>query len=417
VMENTAGGAERRPARVKQIGWEPYVQQPMIYFDHHATTPVDPAVLVAMLPCFNEHFGNPSSRGHSPGQEAHRLAEEGRARVAALIGAAPEEIVFTSGATESDNLAVKGAARALAGGGRHVVTTVLEHPAVLEPCRTLEREGFSVTRVGVGPEGVVDPQSVGEALRAETVLVSVMAANNEVGTIQPVAEIGEICRARGVVFHCDAVQAVGRMPVSVETLGVDLMSLSAHKMYGPKGVGALYVRRGRRPRVRLQAQAEGGGQEKGRRSGTLNVPGIVGFGEAARLAMEALASGEPERIRGLRDRLLRGLRERIEGVALNGASEPRLPGNLNVSLAGAEAETLLLSLGERIAISAGAACAEAGGKGSHVLRALGLPDERVYTSLRFGLGRFNTESEVETVVEAVVEAVRAARRRSAPLAR
>jgi cysteine desulfurase len=385
----------------------------MIYFDHHATTPVDPAVLAAMLPYFSERFGNPSSRGHAWGEDAHGAVEAARAQVAGLIGAAPEEIVFTSGATESDNLAVKGAARAA--GGRHVVTTALEHPAVLEPCRTLEREGFEVVRIGVGPEGIVDAGALREALRPDTALVSVMAANNEIGTIQPVAEIGEACRARGVLFHCDAVQAVGRIPVSVEAMGVDLMSLSAHKMYGPKGVGALYVRRGRRPRVRLQAQVDGGGQERGLRPGTLNVPGIVGFGEAARVAAAALASGEAERIRALRDLLLRSLRERLDGVSLNGALEPRLPGNLNVSIARAEAETLILSLGGRIAISSGAACAEAGGKGSHVLRALGLADERVYTSLRFGLGRWNTESEIETVVEALVVAVRAARGRSAPV--
>ena len=384
----------------------------MIYFDHHATTPVDPAVVAAMLPYFTEGFGNPASRGHAYGQEAHRAVEEARAQLAWLVGAAPEEIVFTSGATEADNLAVRGSARAFGGTARHIVTTVLEHPAVLEPCRTLEREGFTVTRIGVGPDGIVDPDAVRKALRPDTALVSVMAANNEIGTIEPIAAIGAICRERGILFHSDAVQAVGRIPVSVGDWGVDLMSLSAHKMYGPKGVGALYVRRGRRPRVRLQAQAEGGGQERGLRSGTLNVPGIVGFGEAARQAAAAIAGGEAERIRGLRDRLWQALRTRIYGVALNGAAEPRLPGNLNVSIAGAEAETLVLSLGGRIAISSGAACAEAGGKGSHVLRALGLPDERVYTSLRFGLGRYNTEPEVDVVAEEVAREVVHARARA-----
>ncbi len=384
----------------------------MIYFDHHATTPVDPEVVAAMLPYFTERFGNPASRGHAYGQEAHRAVEEARAQLAALVGAAAEEIVFTSGATEADNLAVRGSVRAPGGSARHVVTTVLEHPAVLEPCRTLEREGCTVTRIGVGPDGMVDPDAVREALRPDTALVSVMAANNEIGTIEPIAEIGEICRERGILFHSDAVQAVGRLPVSVEAWGVDLMSLSAHKMYGPKGVGALYVRRGRRPRVRLQAQAEGGGQERGLRSGTLNVPGIVGFGEAARKAGAALAGGEADRLRSLRDRLWERLRSQTDGVTLNGAMEPRLPGNLNVSIAGAEAETLILSLGGQIAISSGAACAEAGGKGSHVLRALGLPDERVYTSLRFGIGRFNTEAEVDLVAEAVARAVSAARARA-----
>ena len=385
-----------------------------IYLDHHATTPVDPHVLSAMLPYFTEKFGNPSSRQHVFGQEAARAVTEGRAHVAALVGAQSEEIVFTSGATESDNLAIRGAARSLAARGRHVVTTAIEHPAVLEPCRTLEREGFEVTRVEVGPDGVVDPARVAAALRADTVLVSVMAANNEIGTIQPVVEIGALCRDRAVVFHCDAVQALGRIPVDVADWNVDLMSLSAHKMYGPKGVGALYVRRDRKPRLRLQPQAEGGGQEKGVRSGTLNVPGIVGFGEAARLSGQAIASGEPQRLRALRDRLFEGLRTRIDGVELNGAAEPRLPGNLHVSIDRAEAETLILSLGGRIALSSGAACAEAEGKGSHVLRALGLGDERVYTALRFGLGRYNDAGEVDTVVEALAEAVKTARARWQP---
>jgi cysteine desulfurase len=383
-----------------------------LYFDHHATTAVDPAVVAAMLPYFTEHFGNPSSRGHRHGEEAHRAVEEARAQVARLVGALPDEIVFTSGATESDNLAVRGVARAMASSGRHVVTTVLEHPAVLEPCRTLEKEGFAVTRITVGPEGLVDAKDIEAALRPDTVLVSMMAANNEIGTIQPVAEVGALCRARNVLLHSDAVQALGRVPVNVETWGVDLMSLSAHKMYGPKGVGALYIRKQRRPRVRLQPQAEGGGQEKGLRSGTLNVPGIVGFGEAARLAAEAMETGEPERIRRLRDLLRAGLESRIDGVTLNGAALPRLPGNLNVSIARAEAETLILSLGGRIALSSGAACAEAGGKGSHVLRALGLPDERVYTALRFGLGRYNTDAEVAEVIDAIADAVAAARARS-----
>ncbi|HEX6739612.1 MAG TPA: cysteine desulfurase family protein [Vicinamibacteria bacterium] len=385
----------------------------MIYFDHHATTPCDPSVVAAMLPCFADVFGNPSSRQHAAGQEAERAVEAARARVAALIGAAPEDIVFTSGATESDNLAVRGVARALEDRGRHLVTTEIEHSAVLEPCRTLEREGFSVTRVPVGPDGVLDPERLAGALRPDTVLVSVMAANNEIGTLQPVAEVGRLCRERGIVFHSDAVQALGRVPVDVEAWGADLLSLSAHKMYGPKGVGALYLRRSRRPRVKLQPQAEGGGQEHGVRSGTLNVPGIVGFGEACALAGEALAGGEPERLRRLRDRLLAGLRAAIDGVTVNGALEPRLPGNLHVSIEGAPAETLILSLGDRFALSAGSACSEGGGRGSHVLRALGLPDERIFTALRFGLGRYNTEAEVDAVVEAMAAAVAAARARTA----
>jgi cysteine desulfurase len=387
-----------------------------VYFDHHATTPLDPAVLAAMLPHLGERFGNPSSVQHVFGQEARAAVDQARERVASLIGAGAEEIIFTSGATESDNLAIRGIGRALAGRGRHVVSTAIEHPAVLEPCRTLEREGFDVTRVGVSPEGLVDPADVVAALRPDTVLVSLIAANNEVGTIQPVAEVGAVCRERGILFHSDAVQAVGRIPVNVDAWKVDVMSLSAHKMYGPKGVGALYLRKDRRPRVRPQPQAEGGGQEKGLRSGTLNVPGIVGFGEAARVAKQALAGGEAERIRALRDRLLAGLITRIDGVEMNGALEPRLPGNAHISIARAEAETLILSLGGTIALSSGAACAEAGGKGSHVLRAMGLPDDRVFTALRFGLGRYNTEPEVDVVVEALARAVKATRERSAPAA-
>jgi cysteine desulfurase len=388
-----------------------------IYLDHHATTPVDPAVAAAMLPYLTEKFGNPSSRQHALGQEAHAAVEEARAQVARLVGADPADIVFTSGATESDNLAIRGAARALAAKGRHIVTTAIEHPAVLEPCRTLEREGFEVTTVGVGADGLVSPDDVARALRPDTVLVSMMSANNEIGTIQPVAEIGGLCRDRGIVFHADAVQSVGRLPVDVHEWGTDLVSLSAHKMYGPKGVGALYVRRSRRPRLKLQPQAEGGGQEKGVRSGTLNVPGIVGFGEASRLAGEALKGGEAQRIAALRDRLLDGLTERVGGVEVNGSTSHRLPGNLHVSIARAEAETLILSLGGRIAISSGAACAEAGGKGSHVLRALALPDDRVYTALRFGVGRFNDAAEIDAAVEALAAAVGDARARAAAASR
>ncbi len=365
-----------------------------------------------MLPFLGERFGNPSSRGHAQGAEAHAAVEEARAALAALVGASPAEIIFTSGATESDNLAIRGAARANAERGHHIVTTSLEHSAVLEPCRTLEREGFAVTRVAVDARGIVDAEAVAAALRPDTVLVSVMAANNEIGTLQPLAEIGALCRGRGVLLHSDAVQAVGRLPCDVETWSVDLMSLSAHKMYGPKGVGALYVRRGRTPRVRLQAQAEGGGQERGLRSGTLNVPGIVGFGAAARLAAEALRGGEPGRLRELRDRLLLALRTELGGIEVNGDLLLRLPGNLHVSIDGVEAETLLLSLGSRIALSTGAACAEADGRGSHVLRAIGLADASVYSSVRFGIGRYNTADEIDAVVEALAGAVKEARSRT-----
>ena len=385
-----------------------------IYLDHHATTPADPAVVAAMLPYFTERFGNPSGKSHSFAAEAHQAVEEARARVAALVGARADEIVFTSGATEADNLAVRGAARALASKGKHVVTSVLEHAAVLETCRTLEREGFTVTRVGVGSDGIVDLDDVRRALRPDTVLVSLMAANNEIGTVQPVAEVGALCREHGAVFHTDAVQAVGRMPVSVEDLCVDLMSLSAHKMYGPKGVGALFVRKGRRPPLRLQPQMEGGGQERGLRSGTLNVPGIVGFGESARLSASSLASGEAARIGALRDRLLTALRSSIDGIEVNGRLDARLPGNLNISIEGIEAETLLLSLGDAVALSSGAACSEAGGKGSHVLRALGLDDTRVYSAIRFGIGRYNIEGEIDETARLLAHAVAESRARTAP---
>jgi cysteine desulfurase len=384
-----------------------------VYLDHHATTPVDPAVLAAMLPYFTEKFGNASSRQHLYGQEADLAVQVARAEVAELISAPPGDIIFTSGATESNNLAVRGVCEATKReGGGHIVTTVLEHAAVVEPCRTLERQGFRVSRIETGTEGLVDPQRVIAALEPDTVLVSMMAANNEIGTVQPVAEVGRVCRERGIAFHCDAVQALGRLPVDVEAWGVDLLSVSAHKMYGPKGAGALYLRKDRRPRLRLVPRLEGGGQEKGLRSGTLNVPGIVGLGEAARLARAALADGEPARIAVLRDRLLAGLRARIDGVHVNGALTPRLPGNLHVSIDHAEAETLILSLGGRVAISSGAACAEAGGKGSHVLRAIGLSDERVYTALRFGLGRYNTAAEMDAVVDALTDAVAASRSRA-----
>jgi cysteine desulfurase len=383
-----------------------------VYLDHHATTPVDAAVLAAMMPYFTETFGNASSRQHEYGRAAHAAVEEAREKVAALVNAQPGDIVFTSGATESDNLAVRGVARGRREPGGHIVTTLLEHAAVLEPCRTLEREGYGVSRVETRADGVIDAQRVIDALQPDTILVSMIAANNEIGTLQPVADVGRACRERGIVFHTDAVQALGRVPVDVEAWGVDLLSVSAHKMYGPKGVGALYVRKERRPRLRLAPLFEGGGQEKGLRSGTLNVPGIVGLGEACRLAGQALADGEADRISALRDLLLASLRARIDGISVNGALSPRLPGNLHVSIERAEAETLIISLGGRIAISSGAACAEAGGKGSHVLRAIGLSDERVYTALRFGLGRYNTAAEIDVVVAALAEAVEAARARS-----
>jgi len=368
-----------------------------VYLDHHATTPVDPAVVGAMLPYLTEKFGNPSSRQHLFGQEAHAAVEEARAHVARLIGAETGDIVFTSGATESNNLAVRGVGRGAGSRGRHLVTTAIEHPAVLEPARSLEREGFEVTVVGVGPEGIVSADEIARALRPDTVLVSVMAANNEIGTVQPIAEIGRLCHEREILFHTDAVQAIGRVPVSVEAWGADLVSVSAHKMYGPKGVGALYVRRARRPRIRLQAQAEGGGQEKGLRSGTLNVPGIVGFGKAAELCKQEMAA-EGERLGGLRDYLNQRLHANLDEIFINGSMEHRLPHNLNISFAYVEGESLLMGIND-VAVSSGSACTSASLEPSYVLKALGAGDDLAHSSIRFGLGRFTTKEEVDYVAD------------------
>jgi cysteine desulfurase len=382
---------------------------PLIYLDHHSTTPVDPGVFEAMRPYFGELFGNPSSRAHTLGQDADRAVSEARERVGELIGAEGREIVFTSGATESNNLAIQGAARA-AGRG-HLVTSAIEHASVLETCRALERQGYGLTVVPVSGDGVVRIEEIAPALRADTILVSVMAANNEIGTLQPVAKIASLCRDLGILVHCDAVQAAGRMPIGVREWGVDFLTLSGHKIYGPKGVGALFVRRSGRPRVKLVPLAHGGGHEGGLRPGTLNVPGIVGMGEACRLAREALALGEPARLLDLRQRLLAGLEERVGGIEVNGSLDRRLAGNLNVSIDGVAAEPLLLSVGGRVALSAGAACAEAEGKGSHVLAALGLSQKRIQTSVRFGLGRYNTRAEVDAAVDALATEALALRAR------
>jgi len=379
-----------------------------IYMDAHATTPVDPRVLDAMLPMFREEFGNASSRNHAYGREAEAAVEDARADVAALIGASPKEIVWTSGATESDNLAIQGAARAGRASGDHLVTCVTEHPAVLDPLRQLEKEGWRVTRLAVDARGCLDPDDLRAALEPATVLVSIMIANNEVGTIHPVRELAALVHAHSsALFHTDAVQAVGLLPVDVEVDGIDLLSLSAHKIHGPKGVGALYVRR-RRPTVRLAPLVFGGGQERGLRSGTLNVPGIVGLGAAARLAAGE-RDADAARLGTLRDRLRRRLTEGLDGVDLNGDAERRLPNNLNVSFAGVEAEELLQEVPE-VAVSTGAACASAKPDPSHVIAALGLGVARAQSSIRFGLTRFNTEAEVERVAEAFVAAVRKLRR-------
>ena len=373
-----------------------------IYMDHHATTPVAPEVFEAMRPYFMEQFGNAASRSHPFGWAAEAAVETARAQIAQLIGCKPMEVVFTSGATESDNLAIKGVAYAYREEGNHLITSQFEHHAVLDPCKRLEKEGFEVTCLPVSRDGLVDPADVAKAITPKTILVSVMLANNEIGTIQPLAEIGSICKERGVLFHSDAVQGVGKIPVSVDDLGVDLLSLTAHKLYGPKGVGALYVRM-EKPRVKLAAQMDGGGHEKGRRSGTLNVPGIVGLGKACELSGQVMAT-EAARLTALRERLWAGIQARLERVHLNGHARLRLPGNLNVSFGGADGGTLLLALKE-VAVSSSSACTTGSIAPSHVLRALGLRHELALSSLRFGLGRGNTEEEVDYVVERVAEEV------------
>ncbi len=373
-----------------------------IYLDNNSTTRVDPRVVEAMLPFFTEHYGNAASRTHSFGWKAEEAVEQARAEVAGLIGASPKEIVFTSGATESNNLALKGAAGMYRRKGNHIVTVRTEHKAVLDPCRRLEREGFEVTFLPVDEYGRVSAEQVAEAVTERTILVSVMAANNEIGTLQPVAEIGQVCKARGVLFHTDAAQAVGKIPFDVEATGADLVSLSAHKLYGPKGVGALYVRR-RDPHVRLEPLIDGGGHEKGMRSGTLPVPLIVGFGAACALCRAEMAQ-EVERTRGLRERLRIGIQDRLSDTRLNGHPAERLPGNLNLSFAFVQGEALMMAL-RNVAVSSGSACTSASVEPSYVLRALGLDDDLAHSSIRFGLGRFNTAEEVDYVIGEVVRHV------------
>ena len=373
-----------------------------IYMDHHATTPVAAEVFEAMRSYFMEKFGNAASRNHAFGWAAESAVEAARAQVAHLIGCKPVELVFTSGATEADNLAIKGAAYAGREKGNHVITCQIEHHAVLDPCKRLEKDGFDVTYLPVDSSGRVDPGAVAAAITPKTILVSIMLANNEIGTIQPLADIGKICKERGVLFHSDAVQGVGKIPANVDALGVDLMSLTAHKLYGPKGVGALYVRMGK-PRVRLVAQMDGGGHEKGRRSGTLNVPGIVGLGKACELA-EQIMESEAVRLTALRERLKTGIFERLDHVHLNGHPTERLPGNLNVSFEFVEGESLLMSLKD-VAVSSGSACTSASLEPSYVLRALGIGEELAHTSIRFGLGRGNTEEEVDYVCDQLAEQV------------
>jgi cysteine desulfurase len=373
-----------------------------IYMDYHATTPVDPRVLDAMLPYFREDFGNAASKSHAFGWRAEEAVEAARQEVADLIGASPKEIVFTSGATESDNLAIKGAAHFYKDKGRHLVTVKTEHKAVLDSMHRLEREGFEVTYLPVGRDGLVDPAAVAAALRPDTILVSVMHANNEVGVVQPIEEIGRLTRAKGIAFHCDAVQSAGKIPFDVERMNVDLAALSAHKMYGPKGVGALYVRR--KPRVRLIAELDGGGHERGYRSGTLNVPGIVGLGKACALARAELAD-EAGRVLRLREKLRHALERGLDLVTVNGSLERRLPGNLNMSFAYVEGEALMMAVKD-VAVSSGSACTSASLEPSYVLKAMGVGDDLAHSSIRFGLGRFTTEEEVDHVADLVVAKVK-----------
>ncbi|MFP3584861.1 IscS subfamily cysteine desulfurase [Paraburkholderia sp. SIMBA_055] len=364
-----------------------------IYMDYSATTPVDPRVVDKMIPYLREQFGNPASRSHSYGWTAERAVEEARENVAALVNADPREIIWTSGATESDNLAIKGAAHFYKSKGKHIITVKTEHKAVLDTCRELEREGFEVTYLDVQDDGLIDLAKFKAALRPDTILVSVMSVNNEIGVIQDIEAIGEITREKGIIFHVDAAQATGKIDIDLQKLKVDLMSFSAHKTYGPKGIGALYVRR--KPRVRIEAQMHGGGHERGMRSGTLATHQIVGMGEAFRIAREEMAT-ENERIRMLRDRLLRGLSE-IDEVYVNGDMEKRVPHNLNISFNFVEGESLIMAVKD-VAVSSGSACTSASLEPSYVLRALGRNDELAHSSIRFTVGRFTTEQDVDYVI-------------------
>ena len=373
-----------------------------LYMDNHATTPCDPRVFDAMAPYFTEIFGNAASRNHHFGWQAEEAVEIGRKQVADLIGASPKEIVFTSGATESDNLAIKGVAEMYYEKGDHIITVVTEHKAVLDTCKKLEKRGFKVTYLPVAPNGLISPDDVKNAMTDKTILVSVMLANNEIGVIQHIAEIGKLCKERGVLFHTDATQGVGKIPFNVNKFNVDLVSISAHKMYGPKGAGALYVRR-KNPRVTLVPLIDGGGHERGMRSGTLNVTGIVGLGKACELAAAEMDQ-ESERILSLRNKLHKGLVDELPEVFLNGDETQRLPGNLNVSFAYVEGESLLMGIND-IAVSSGSACTSASLEPSYVLKALGVGEELAHSSIRFGLGRFNTEEEVDYALNRVTDAV------------
>ena len=381
-----------------------------IYMDNHATTPLDKRVLEAMLPYFTERFGNAASRNHSFGWEAEEAVDKARGQIAGLIHAQSKEIIFSSGATESDNLAIKGVLEFYKEKGNHIITCVTEHKAILDSCRALERGGkATVTYLPVDKYGMIDPEAVRKAITDKTVLITLMYANNEVGTIHPIAEIGKIAKEKGIVFHSDATQAVGKIPVDVEKDGIDLMSLSGHKMYGPKGIGAIYVR-SKGPRVRLTPQMDGGGHERGMRSGTLNVTGIIGLGKACEIAGDEMLE-ENRRLHELRDKLQAGIFERLDEVYLNGHPTERLPGNLNVSFAYVEGESLLMGISD-IAVSSGSACTSATLEPSYVIRALGTDEELAHSSIRFGLGRFNTEEEVDYVTARVSKEVKRLREMS-----
>lgn len=373
-----------------------------IYLDNNATTPVDPRVLEAMLPYFRENFGNAASRNHPYGWTAEEAVEKAREQVAAVINASSKEIIWTSGATEGNNTAIQGVARMYADKGKHIITEKIEHKAVIDPCKFLETEGFEVTWLEPNPKGRVSVDQVREAMRPDTILVSIMFANNEIGTINPIAEIGALCKEREVLFHTDATQAFGKVSIDVEAMGIDLLTLSAHKMYGPKGVGALYVRR-KKPRVRLQPIIHGGGHERGMRSGTLNVPGIVGCGMAAELCRAEMPT-ESVRISGMRDRLWAGLSEHLTDINVNGDPDHRLPGTLNVSFLYVEGESLMMGMND-IAVSSGSACTSASLEPSYVLKGLGLGDDLAHSSIRFSLGRFTTTEEIDYTVDKTVKAV------------
>jgi cysteine desulfurase len=380
-----------------------------IYLDNNATTRCDPRVVEAMLPFFSEHYGNAASRNHPFGWFAEEAVDTARDQVAALFGASGKEVIFTSGATESNNLAIKGVAAMYARKGKHIITQVTEHKAVVDPCKRLERDGYQVTFLPVDKYGQVSPQQVAEAITDQTILVSLMAANNEIGTLQPIKELGKLCKQKGVLFHTDAVQAAGKVPLDVEEMGIDLLSISAHKIYGPKGVGALYVRR-KNPRVRLDPIIDGGGHERGMRSGTLAVQNIVGLGVACELCRKELTE-ESQRLLRLREKLREGITGQLDHVALNGHPTERLPGNLNLSFEFVEGEGLMMGMKE-LAVSSGSACTSASLEPSYVLKALGVGDDLAHSSIRFGLGRFNTEEEVDYTIDHVVKAVRKLREMS-----